>query len=65
MDEMESLGPGEFWVKGYRCYRCGHEWTSRPLRNPERPRICPRCKSASWDRPRPSRRQGSDEYEAC
>ena len=64
MTEME-LGPGEFWVKGYRCFRCGHEWTPRPLRGAPRPRICPKCKSASWDRPRASRRQGSDEYEPC
>ena len=65
MTEME-LGPGEIWVKGYRCERCEHEWTPRNLRNPERPRICPKCKSAFWDRaPRSRRGAGSNEHEQC
>ena len=29
-----------------RC-RCGHEWLPR---GGERPRVCPKCKSANWDR---------------
>ena len=37
-----------FQVTGYRCLRCTHEWVRRPLTD-ERPRQCPRCKSASWD----------------
>jgi predicted Zn-ribbon and HTH transcriptional regulator len=28
-----------------RC-RCGHEWLPR---GEERPRVCPKCKSANWD----------------
>ncbi len=32
-----------------RC-RCGHEWLPREL--PEKPRTCPKCKSANWDRPK-------------
>jgi len=31
------------------CYRCGHRW---PPRGEDRPRICPKCKSPYWDRPR-------------
>ena len=31
-----------------RC-RCGHEWLPR---GDERPRVCPKCKSANWDRPK-------------
>ena len=39
--------PGEFTVTAYRC-RCGHEWVPR---NPgERPRVCPKCKRANWDK---------------
>lgn len=38
-----------FLVRGYRC-RCGHEWVNKRLRNSERPRVCPKCKSANWDR---------------
>ena len=60
-----QLGPGEFWAIAYNCLRCGHEWATRPLRSPERPRLCPKCKTASWDRPRPSRGQDADQSEPC
>jgi len=33
---------------GYRCERCGHEW----IPHDQTPRICPKCKSPYWDRPR-------------
>lgn len=36
-------------IPGYKCLRCGHTWTPR---NDEKPRLCPKCKSAYWDRPR-------------
>lgn len=32
---------------GARC-RCGHEWIPRG----EKPRVCPKCKSPYWDRPK-------------
>jgi hypothetical protein len=35
-------------LRGCRC-RCGHEWL--PRMNEEKPRVCPKCKSANWDRP--------------
>ena len=41
-----ALGSVEIVVLACRC-RCGHEWISR---EPERPRVCPKCKSANWDR---------------
>ena len=31
------------------CTRCGHKWYPR---TPERPRVCPKCKSPYWDKPR-------------
>lgn len=44
-------------LPGYRCERCGHQWVARhPRGMPDadpRPRICPKCKSARWDSPRP------------
>ena len=43
-----ALGSVEIVVLGCRC-RCGHEWITR---NRERPRVCPKCKSANWDRPK-------------
>ena len=33
---------------GCRC-RCGHAWLPR---EPAKPRVCPKCKSANWDRPK-------------
>jgi len=35
---------------GYRCERCGHEWL--PREKARDPKVCPRCKSPYWDRPR-------------
>jgi len=40
---------GEVMLPGYRC-RCGHEWLAR--NKEERPRVCPKCKSVNWDRPK-------------
>jgi Zn finger protein HypA/HybF involved in hydrogenase expression len=34
-----------------KCARCGHEWYPK---GPE-VRICPKCKSAYWDKPRKER----------
>jgi predicted Zn-ribbon and HTH transcriptional regulator len=39
---------GMVFLKGCRC-RCGHEWL--PRNKEEKPRVCPKCKSATWDRP--------------
>ena len=36
-------------VMGFRCERCAHEWVARG-RAEKQPRICPKCKSAYWDR---------------
>ena len=35
-----------------KCLRCGHEWIPRQ----KEIRICPRCKSALWDKPKQVRR---------
>ena len=36
-------------LDGCRC-RCGHEWL--PREPGEKPRVCPKCKSPYWDRPK-------------
>ena len=36
-------------VLGYRCERCEWEWVPR---GENAPRVCPKCKSPYWDRPR-------------
>lgn len=39
-------------ILGYRCERCGHEWVPRD--KGQDPKVCPKCKSPYWDRPRQS-----------
>lgn len=36
-------------VWGWRCERCEHEWIPRES---QEPRVCPKCKSPYWNRPR-------------
>ena len=36
-------------VMGYRCERCDHEWIPNGERKPT---VCPKCKSAYWNRPK-------------
>jgi predicted Zn-ribbon and HTH transcriptional regulator len=48
---------GEVSLKGYRC-RCGHEWMAR---DEERPLVCPKCKSARWDKPYKFRRKQNND----
>ena len=42
------IGIVQLAVWGCRC-RCGHEWITR---DQDRPRVCPKCKSANWDKPK-------------
>ena len=37
-------------VMGYQCERCFHEWVPRDF--DAEPRVCPKCKSPYWNRPR-------------
>ena len=32
-----------------KCERCSHSWITR---SEEMPKVCPKCKSPYWDRPR-------------
>jgi len=47
-----------FTVWGYKCERCGHEWVPR---NEDEPRVCPKCKSPYWNRPRRERGERAEE----
>lgn len=45
-------------ISQLKCLNCGHEWLPRSV---ERPRICPKCKSARWDvGPRAPRKPRND-----
>ena len=37
-------------VMGNRCERCAHEWIPRD--SGQERRVCPKCKSPYWDRPK-------------
>ncbi len=38
----------EIKVRGFMCNNCSYVW--QPHSNNEKPLICPRCKSARWDK---------------
>lgn len=73
-DDEPELGVFRFPAWGCRC-RCGHVWVPREWLKvvtetggepPEpgerdRPRVCPECKSALWDRPKKFERGKKDE----
>jgi DNA-directed RNA polymerase subunit RPC12/RpoP len=44
---------------GYRCERCNHEWLPRD--KDQEPRVCPKCKSPYWNRPRKGKVTEPDE----
>lgn len=44
------MGRVPITVMGYRCERCGHEWVPRD--EGQEPRVCPKCKSPYWNKPR-------------
>ena len=48
MGKSSNKEIGIILLQGCRC-RCGHEWLPRDKK--EKPRVCPKCKSANWDRP--------------
>jgi hypothetical protein len=35
---------------GFRCERCEHQWVPRNVE--DEPRVCPKCKSPYWNKPR-------------
>ena len=38
-------------IDAYKCERCGHVWMPRAT-SKEEPKVCPKCKSPYWNRPR-------------
>jgi hypothetical protein len=56
------MGLVQLKLWGFRCLRCGHGWVPRgldevpggkkPPEPDEEPRVCPKCKSPYWNRPR-------------
>lgn len=63
MGYIPDMGLVKLVMWGYRCLRCRHEWVPRGVEPPkeegkkppdpeEEPRVCPKCKSPYWNRPR-------------
>ena len=49
-NSMKKEGVGyDVLILGNKCYRCNHRWVQREK---DKPRICPKCKSPYWDRPK-------------
>ena len=48
---------GEITLKGFICERCNHKWVPR---EDEMPKVCPKCKSPYWDKPRKLERHRSE-----
>ena len=44
-------GMAKITLPGFRCERCDHQWVARQGTQGE-PRVCPKCKSPYWDKPR-------------
>jgi hypothetical protein len=45
-----TAGMAKVNISGYRCERCEHEWIPRD--KSQEPRVCPKCKSPYWNKPR-------------
>lgn len=40
--------------KSYKCERCNHKWIPK---GKNRPRVCPNCHNAWWDKPKRAERK--------
>lgn len=55
------MGKVPITVMGYRCERCDYEWIPRALTEDD-PKVCPRCKSPYWNRPKKENPMTYDEF---
>ena len=49
-------------IEGFQCERCSYRWAPRQGTTVE-PKVCPKCKSRFWNKPRQKSRQ--EEYRAA
>ena len=45
-----AMAQRQITIWAYTCERCGHDSVPREIT--QAPRVCPKCKSPYWDRPR-------------
>lgn len=46
---MQNNNRSTIEIPKYKCLRCEHEWIPR---SENYPRVCPKCMSPYWDKPR-------------
>lgn len=49
--EKKQIAGANIKISGHKCFRCGHEWRPKKMGIPK---VCPKCKSPYWDRPKNS-----------
>jgi len=56
-DTAEKIPRGMVQVQvwAWECERCGHQWM--PREKDVEPRVCPKCKSPYWNKPRRVRKE--------
>lgn len=47
---MKNKKGANVLIVGNKCYRCDHSW--RPNNIKRIPKVCPKCKSPYWNKPR-------------
>jgi hypothetical protein len=55
-----DMGRVPITVMGYKCERCGHEWS--PRNEKREPRVCPNCKSPYWNVPKKQAPMSYEEF---
>lgn len=45
-------------LTGFICERCGHTWLPRDKE--QEPKVCPKCKSPYWNRPKRSKPENNE-----
>lgn len=51
-----------FKTYGYLCERCDHRWLPNSLTAAEDPKVCPKCKSRYWNKPRMTPARGNPSW---
>jgi len=58
----EGENSGEIELPKLECLRCGHKWSPRSPRKPQR---CAKCNNPYWDRPRTRRYYDANQCYVC
>ena len=59
--EKEGKSGAKVLILGNVCFRCGHKWL--PYNIEEQQKVCPKCKSPYWDKPKVRFNKGANKNE--